>query len=446
MSFPRYERYKDSNYGNGELPITWSEVRLKTILAQKITDGPHETPDFTEFGIPFLSVDGIQNSELVFAGCRYISEEAHWLYRKKVQPRRDDILLAKAASTGKIARVKTDIEFNIWSPLAVIRLDTSRSIPAFVEYVLQSPESQAQVEMLCTANTQKNISMDDIPLIAFALPPRDIQSAIVTFLQRETAKIDALIEEQRRLIELLKEKRQAVISHAVTKGLNPDAPMKDSGVEWLGKVPVEWEVVGLTKYLSSIVDYRGRTPTKVDDGVFLVTAKNIRSGRIDYEASQEYIAIAEYEDVMRRGVPQIGDVLFTTEAPLGQAALVDRTDVALAQRIIKFRATPDRLAAEFLLFWILGSHCQFNLEQLATGSTAQGIKGSKVVQVRLCLPPLSQQKEIASFLDVHLARLDVLLMESDNAIRFLQERRSALISAAVTGKIDVRNYTPKEAA
>jgi type I restriction enzyme S subunit len=207
MSFPRYERYKDSNYGNGELPINWSEVRLKTILAQKITDGPHETPDFTEFGIPFLSVDGIQNGELEFAGCRHISEEAHWLYRKKVQPRRDDILLAKAASTGKIARVKTDIEFNIWSPLAVIRLDTSRSIPAFVEYVLQSPESQAQVEMLCTANTQKNISMDDIPLIAFALPPREIQSAIVTFLQRETEKIDALIEEQRRLIELLKEKR-----------------------------------------------------------------------------------------------------------------------------------------------------------------------------------------------------------------------------------------------
>jgi type I restriction enzyme, S subunit len=277
------------------------------------------------------------------------------------------------------------------------------------------------------------------------LPPIEEQTAIATFLDRETAKIDGLIAEQEKLLLLLAEKRQATISQAVTKGLNPDAPMKDSGVEWLGEVPAHWEVVGLTKYISSVVDYRGRTPTKVDDGVFLVTAKNIRNGTIDYEASQEYISSNEYDEVMRRGHPAIGDVLFTTEAPLGQVAQVDRTHIALAQRVIKFRGDDGILNNSFLKYWLMGSYCQFNLELLATGSTALGIKGSKVGQVRLCLPPIKEQNAIADFLDAEIRRVDDLNEEATRAIELLKERRTALISAAVTGKIDVRHLADQEA-
>ena len=114
--------------------------------------------------------------------------------------------------------------------------------------------------------------------------------------------------------------------------------MKDSGVEWIGKIPKDWEIVPLTKQLDSIVDYRGKTPEKTEEGTFLVTAKNIKDGKICYELSKEYVREADYEEIMHRGIPQIGDILFTTEAPLGQVANVDRTDIALAQRIIKFRA------------------------------------------------------------------------------------------------------------
>jgi type I restriction enzyme, S subunit len=206
---------------------------------------------------------------------------------------------------------------------------------------------------------------------------------------------------------------------------------KDSGVLWIGEVPEHWEVVGLTKYLASLVDYRGRTPTKSEDGIFLVTARNIRNGFIDYEASQEYIVPAEYEAVMSRGLPQVGDVLFTTEAPLGQVATIDRTDVALAQRIIKFRGDSSRLSNYFLKYWIMGSSCQFNLEQLATGSTALGIKGSKVGQVRLCLPPLDEQSEIALFLDREVRKVDALVEQQQRLIELLKEKRQAVISHAV---------------
>lgn len=161
--------------------------------------------------------------------------------------------------------------------------------------------------------------------------------------------------------------------------------MKDSGVEWIGKIPKDWEIVPLTKQLDSIVDYRGKTPEKTEEGTFLVTAKNIKDGKICYELSKEYVREADYEEIMHRGIPQIGDILFTTEAPLGQVANVDRTDIALAQRIIKFRAL-STVNNYYLKYWMLNEGFQQFLHSLSTGSTATGIKSSK-----LFLLPLVKQ-------------------------------------------------------
>lgn len=323
-----------------------------------------------------------------------------------------------------------------------LRKDVS---PRFLDYLVRDDRTTRYFKAFSAGVIESRLRLypDVFGALYCALPPKREQTAIAIFLDRETAKIDALIAEQEKLLTLLAEKRQATISHAVTKGLNPDAPMKDSGVAWLGEVPAHWEIVGLTKYLESVVDYRGKTPTKVDEGVFLVTAKNISQGRIDYSASQEFVAVEEYAEVMRRGLPEIGDVLFTTEAPLGQVAQVDRVDIALAQRIIKFRGEEDVLDNAYLKMWLMGSHCQFNLATLATGSTALGIKGSKIGQVRLALPPFAEQCSIVVFLEAEFARLDALTQEASRAIDLLRERRSALISAAVTGKIDVRNLIPE---
>ncbi|MCE1180870.1 MAG: restriction endonuclease subunit S [Rhodocyclales bacterium] len=277
------------------------------------------------------------------------------------------------------------------------------------------------------------------------LPLLAEQEEIAAFLDHETAKIDALIEKQQRLIELLKEKRQAVISHAVTKGLNPNAPMKDSGVEWLGKVPAHWVVAGFKKYLSSIVDYRGKTPEKQDDGVFLVTARNIKDGKINYEASQEYIAESEYEEVMSRGKPKKGDLLFTTEAPLGEVASVDNENIALAQRIIKFCANGDRLNNDYLKYLIISCHFQQSLMMFASGSTALGIKAERFVYLRSLIPPLVEQNEIVQHIEAIAEKMDFLVGKAQAAIETMQERRTALISAAVTGKIDVRHWQPAAA-
>lgn len=146
------------------------------------------------------------------------------------------------------------------------------------------------------------------------------------------------------------------------------------------------------------VDYRGKTPKKVDSGVFLITAKNIRRGYIDYEASKEYIAAEDYDDVMKRGTARLGDILITTEAPCGNAAIVDRENIALAQRVIKYRCNND-MNPNFLLHVILGTEFQKKLSRASTGGTVKGIKGSKLHLLEVPVPPLPVQQEIVRILD-----------------------------------------------
>jgi type I restriction enzyme, S subunit len=147
------------------------------------------------------------------------------------------------------------------------------------------------------------------------------------------------------------------------------------------------------------VDYRGKTPTKTLEGIFLVTAKNIRVGYIDYEASQEFISEDDYALVMRRGLPKLGDVLITTEAPCGFVAQVDRENIALAQRVIKYRSKDKRLSNSFLKHYLLGSHFQNKLLKTATGSTVKGIKGSKLHQLTIPIPSEAEQTRIVAILD-----------------------------------------------
>ncbi|MCW7554544.1 restriction endonuclease subunit S [Endozoicomonas gorgoniicola] len=207
---------------------------------------------------------------------------------------------------------------------------------------------------------------------------------------------------------------------------------KDSGVEWFGSIPSHWQVAGFKKYLSSIVDYRGKTPNKTDSGILLVTARNIKQGQLDYEKSQEFIDPDDYESVMIRGKPEIGDVLFTTEAPLGEVAIVDRTDFALAQRIIKFSGMKSILDNYYFRYLLMSQEFQQSLQMYASGSTALGIKAERFVYLRKLLPPYSEQRIIANFLDHETAKIDTLIEEQQSLIRLLQEKRQAVISHTVT--------------
>ena len=211
----------------GQVPEHWEVKRLKDLLRKNITDGPHETPEFINEGYPFISVDGIVEGELVFDDCRYISKEDFKRFSKKVKIEKDDLFIGKAASTGKIARVKVGFEFTVWSPIAVIKL-SKKINPIFIEYFFKSEAVQHQIEDLCTHNTQKNIAMKDIPKIILAIPFIGEQIEIANYLELQTLKIDTIVNNIKKQIETLKELRKTLINDVVTgkiKIMNEGLPL-----------------------------------------------------------------------------------------------------------------------------------------------------------------------------------------------------------------------------
>jgi type I restriction enzyme S subunit len=270
---------------------------------------------------------------------------------------------------------------------------------------------------------------------------------ILAYVDRELAHIDALVAEQRRLIELLKEKRAAVISHAVTKGLNPDVPMKASGVEWLGDVPAHWRPAPIKFCLRGLVDTEHKTAPFYDDGTFLVVrTTNVRGGDLVLDGAK-YTDEEGYREWTRRAVPAPGDIIFTREAPAGEACLVPQdVPLCLGQRTVLMQVDSEILDSRFALHALYSGLAKESIETLTQGSTVAHFNMSDIGNIPLLLPTLSEQREIVCFLDSFTRQFDTLVSEAVKSIDLLLERRTALISAAVTGQIDVRGLAPSEAA
>lgn len=454
MSFSSYGSYKDTNVAElGEVPAHWNVVPLKHVVETPVTDGPHETPEFIDDGIPFVSAEAVSSGEINFSKSRFISHADHHRYSKKYKPRRNDIFMVKSgATTGVVALVSTDRDFNIWSPLAVVRC----SRLAFPRYVLQAMRSrnfQESVILNWSFGTQQNIGMSVIENLRIPLPPKPEQTQIARFLDHETARIDALIEEQQRLIELLKEKRQAVISQAVTKGLVPTVPMKDSGVEWLGELPAHWELTAV-KYVVQDMS-QGWSPQcdnyPAEDGEWGVLKVGCVNGGMFNPAENKRLP-DELEPDAGLAIKQ-GDLLISranTRELVGSAAVAvsDYPWLMLCDKLYRLRLNAERVAPEFLALYLGSSAPRSQIELAASGASdsMQNISQSVVLEMSLTLPPLSEQKIILQCLGDTLKISDELVAEVTNQRCLLQERRSALISAAVTGKIDVRGWQPPASA
>nr|WP_315280624.1 restriction endonuclease subunit S [uncultured Acinetobacter sp.] len=440
--YQAYAEYKDSGVEwFQKIPINWNAVPLKYMCKGFVKDGPHETPKFIDSGIPFLSVDGIQNCKLIFDGCRYISQEDHERYSLKCKPVKGDILLGKAASVGKVAYVDTNIEFNVWSPLAVIT-PKSNNLGKFIYYCIQSGELQIQCEIFSNSNTQKNLGMNTIDNLAFPYPSEFEAIKIINFLDHETAKIDHLIEKQQQLIELLKEKRQAVISHAVTKGLDPNVPMKDSGVEWLGNVPEHWNVIAISKITNKITNgYVG--PTRdilVPEGVPYVQATHIKKGKVNFDNA--YFVREKWSNEHAKSILKQGDVLIVqTGAGTGDIGLVSANEEGFnCHALIILQSKQNLMIGSYLAYVLQSDYGYSTLYSIRTGGMHPHLNCGEVQFVKVPVPSCDEQEQIVKFIAKHLERYDLLIQKQEKAIQLMQERRTALISAAVTGKIDVRNW------
>lgn len=446
MSFPRYPKYKPSGVEwLGEVPEHWSAQPFKRQIERNDGGVWGDDPD----GLNDTVV--LRSTEQTVDGRWQIDDPA----RRKLNTSEivsamlitGDLLLTKSSGSslhiGKTTLVTKEIaSLGCCYSNFMQRIRTKASFtPALAWYVLNNNLARLQFDVLSNSTTGlANLNGTMIGQIIVPVAPLDEQLAIATFLDCETSKIDALVGEQRRLIELLKEKRQAVISHAVTKGLNPHAPMKPSGIEWLGDVPEHWEVRRI-KTVSSFITSgpRGWSERIGDAGSLFVQSGDLNDRlEVEFEAVKRVQVDDDAESTRTR--LQDGDVVVcVTGAKTGNVAVCHGIPEPsyVNQHLCLVRPTVDVLP--LFLGVLLKSRLGQIYFEVSQYGLKQGLSLENVKNTPVIVPSVKEQLEIIAFLDTETTQLNALTAEAERAIELLQERRTALISAAVTGKIDVRS-------
>jgi|TARA_R100000501_G_scaffold7307_2_gene15332 type I restriction enzyme S subunit len=438
MSFPKYESYVDSGLEwLGSVPSHWTVKRLGHFFEErreKVSDKDFAPLSVTMKGIvPRLETaaktqDG-ENRKKVLEGDFVINSRSDRKGSSGVAPQDGSVSLICI-----VARPK-GIE------------------PYFAHHLLRSVPFQEEFYRYGKGIVADlwSTGYSEMKNIVIPVPPSPEQQEIAAFLDHETAKIDALIAEQQRLIELLKEKRQAVISHAVTKGLNLNAPMKDSGVEWLGEVPAHWEVSRLRWYATIQGGLaKGKFYASEKETVELpyLRVANVQNGHFNLDTVHT-VEIAKKE--VDRYLLKQGDVLMNEGGDndkLGRGAVWNtEIDPCLHQNHV-FAIRPERgLSSDWLAVFTQSESARayFYLHSKQSTNLAS-ISSSNVMSCWIPIPPEDEQDQIMEVLKESSTKLEEMVLASQEGIRLLGERRSALISAAVTGKIDVRGWRPSESA
>jgi type I restriction enzyme, S subunit len=453
MSFPRYPAYKDSGVEwLGEVPEHWEALPLRRLI-REVTSGTSVNA-IDEPASPGQA--GVLKTSCVYTG-EFRPEEnkailESELYRATCTVVAGSLVVSRMNTpdlVGAAGLVKNDDPF-LFLPDRLWLVSFQDCDPQFMNYWCKSISYRSQIQLACsgTSSSMQNLSQDNFYSFIAPLPPTGEQSAIATFLDRETAKIDALIAEQQRLIELLQEKRQAVISHAVTKGLNPDAPMKDSGVEWLGEVPEHWSLARLKHAAKEKVagPYGASLTKSMYTGAGYRVYGQQQVIPDNFEEGDYYIDRDKYEEMKRYSVSP-GDVLISVMGTVGKVAVVpDFVEPGIINpRLVRYHLR-DLLIPRFAQKLLLSTPFQEKILLEAKGATMDGLNMHILGDLPLPVPPRVEQEAILDQLHRSLASFDAMSSSVEESILLLKERRSALISAAVTGQIDVRGLVPEAVA
>jgi len=442
MSLPAYPEYKESNSQRlGMIPNGWKLLPCRAVV-EECTEKNADA--------------SIQNYLSLMANVGIIKYEDKGDVGNK---KPEDLSKCKIVRKGDL--VINSMNYGIGSyglsPLngvcssVYIILRPVKSVVS-VRYVLrifEEKEFQARAQSFGNGILahRSAIGWDDLKNIDVAIPPIEEQELLAHFLDYEIAKIDTLIHEQKRLIELLQEKRQAVISHAVTKGLDPNVPMRDSGVEWLGEVPAHWQISKLSHYANLLTGFPfpSSSFSQDDSDVRLLRGANVGVSILKWE-NTVYWDLNKDDSLSKYEMPEAQIVIGMDRPWIGRGlriARVTKKDMPclLLQRVAAITAT------EFLddnyLFSILQSGAfKVYVEPDLTGVSIPHLSPEQILGFTVPIPPIEEQILVFSYINEQIERNGALLEQVKFSIRLLEERRSALISAAVTGKIDVRNWQP----
>lgn len=439
MSLPRYAEYRDSGIPwVGEVPAHWQVLPLFGVASER----SEPNIGMKEDNLLSLSYGRIVRKDIESNdGLLPESFETYQVIRAgDIVLRLTDLQNDKRSLRSALVGEKGIITS------AYLAIRPSRVDSRFLAYLLRGYDLR-KVFYSMGGGLRQSMKFSDMKRMPVPLPSNEEQTAIAAFLDRETAKIDALIAEQEKLIALLAEKRQATISHAVTKGLNTDAPMKDSGVAWLGEVPAHWQVKKL-RHIANVV--RGASPRPAGDPEFFASDNEsglncpwVTVAEVTKDDSMYLTEVAEYltpAGVERSQSFASGTLIFTNSgATLGVPKILS-VNCCANDGILAFKQLSSDVEIRFLYLFLLSTTERLRTE-MKQGGGQPNLNTGIVKDISFALPSRTEQREILDYVETRLGRFDTLRAEAARAIALLAERRSALIAAAVTGKIDVRCVT-----
>lgn len=350
------------------------------------------------------------------------------------------ITVGRSGSVGEVNYVEQDF----WAHNTSLYLKDFKSTPPrFIYYLLKA----INPKRLSAGSAVGTLDRNNIHNQIVAAPSDDESEKIANFLDHETAKIDTLIGKQQQLIKLLKEKRQAVISHAVTKGLNPNAPMRDSGVEWLGEVPEHWVVAQLKfntlEMQTGPFGSQLHAEDYVIDGIPLINPAHMIAGKIVPDS--KVTVDEETQERLSRHKLSEGEIIFARRGELGRCAIVTKGQEGWLCGTGSLKAKlNNRLIPEYAYLLITSDGVVSELSLESKGSTMDNLNTETLGRVRMPIPPESEQNDILKYVNDVSGKYKSLISNAESAIELMQERRTALISATVTGKIDVRHFNLEE--
>jgi type I restriction enzyme, S subunit len=440
VSYPLYGEHIPTRWHEvGSIPAGWGARRLK-FVATCNDEALHEGTD-PDFEIAYVDISSVDLINGITAMDMLTFEEAPSRARRIVK--NGDTLISTVRTYLKaIAPVKEPpVNMIVSTGFAVVRPLSSMN-SGFLGYALQSAVFIDAVVANSTGVSYPAINPTALICLRVAYPTdKEEQQQIAAFLDWKTGQIDALIAKKKELIEKLKEKRLAVITQATTKGLDPSAPTRDSGIPWLGDVPLHWEVIPIKfSLLNPITDGPHETPELFNEGIPFLSAEAVKNDKLDFDKKRGFISHEDHEIYSKKYRPLRGDVyMVKSGATTGNVARVETDeDFNIWSPLAVLRPDSNLATTDFIFYFMKSKSFFYSVELGWSFGTQQNIGMGVIANLKMACPPVQEQRRITREIDLRINAIDAMFDKCHSAIGYLTEYRTALITAATTGKIDVR--------
>lgn len=440
MRYKRYARYKDSGVDwIGEVPEGWEVSRIKRLPRNEyrsFVDGDWiESPYITENGIRLIQTGNIGIGKYREQGYRYISEETFYkLNCTEIYP--NDVLVCRLAEPVGRACLAPKLNEKMITSVDVCILRPKRCYDRrYIVYFLSFKGYLEEVSIVARGSTRQRISRTQLGNVECLVPPLTEQISIANFLDQKTAEIDSLIADKEKMVQLLQEMRQAIISEAVTKGLDKNVKMKDSGVEWIGEIPEHWEICTFRRFCNLQqglqIAQSERFYAPGSNRYEYITIKSIHQG--EDNKLKEYV-----ENPSPRVICNEDDVLLARTGATG--IVISGYTGVFHNNFFKINFDHRKIHMEYLVNYLSQPLIQHYLKTVAGTTTVPDLNHGDFLNTPSILPPLSEQKMIIVYIKKISSHIEMIIKRNEEQIEKLHEYRQSLISEAVTGKIDVRDF------